>query len=448
MHTLVLSDIHLGNGAGYDIFAGEAVLPAVLDEAASSRAHVIFNGDSIDYLMNEDPLELTVPRAVAQTEAIVNNPASAAVLAALGRVLAAGGAVEIRLGNHDAELALPEVQAVLRASLGQPPEVAARLQFTRNDQPGLLDVGGARLLVTHGDHNDPWNRIDYPSYDSPRGFRYPPGSRLVKTLLNPLKRRYGMRFADLLKPDFQGAVLTALAVDPSAVSLIFQGSSARLLWQLFRRLDDDFNFAPGEQEPEQDLGLAAAIDSADLTPEERASLEAVVDPDNVSFAAGGGLLASARLKLAKTGLKYYASLQRKLAGDSGDRFFGLAPDDAEWDEARRLADKFGADAVVIGHTHAARFRAEPGLTYVNTGTWIYLMGLPAANASALEWEQFLTQCTQNPALDPSQGPAPPLITRLTGLEVDPHPQGGAVLRLVEYTAGRRDVLGETHVPAR
>ena len=27
-----------------------------------------------------------------------------------------------------------------------------------------------------------------------------PGSRLVKRLLNPLKSRYGMRFADLLKP--------------------------------------------------------------------------------------------------------------------------------------------------------------------------------------------------------------------------------------------------------
>lgn len=447
MHTLVLSDIHLGNGAGYDIFAGEAVLPALLDQAAKDRAHVIFNGDSIDYLMNEDPLELTVARAVAQTEAIVKNPASAAVLAALGRVLAAGGGVEIRLGNHDAELALPEVQAVLKASLGQPTDVAARLQFSRNDHPGLLDVGGAKILVTHGDHNDPWNRIDYPSYDSKDGFRYPPGSRLVKTLLNPLKRRYKMRFADLLKPDFQGAVLTALAVDPSAVSLIFQGSSARLLWQLFRRMDDDFNFAPGEQ-PEQDLGIAAAIDAADLTPEERASLEAAVDPDNVSFAAGDGLLSSARMKLARAGLKAYASLQRRLAGDSGDQFFALQPDPGEWDEARRLADKFSADAVVIGHTHAARFRAEPDLAYVNTGTWIYLMRLPAADAPEREWQQFLTQCQQNPNLDPSVGPAPPLITRLTGLEIDPHPQGGAVLRLVEYTGGRRDVLAESHVAAR
>ena len=38
MITLVLSDIHLGNGAGYDIFAGEAVLPSVLAAAAGQRA--------------------------------------------------------------------------------------------------------------------------------------------------------------------------------------------------------------------------------------------------------------------------------------------------------------------------------------------------------------------------------------------------------------------------
>ena len=35
MHTLVLSDIHLGNGEGYDIFSGEAVLPGTLAAAAA-----------------------------------------------------------------------------------------------------------------------------------------------------------------------------------------------------------------------------------------------------------------------------------------------------------------------------------------------------------------------------------------------------------------------------
>lgn len=447
MHTLVLSDIHLGNGAGYDIFAGEAVLPGVLDQAAAARAHVIFNGDSFDFLMNEDPLELDVARATAQARAIAGNPATAAVLQALGRVLAAGGSVQIRLGNHDAELALAEVQAVFRDSLGQPPAIAARLEFVRNDAPGIVDIGGARLLLAHGEHNDPWNRLDYEHLEAGGGFKYPPGSRLVKTLLNPLKRQYGMRFADLVKPDFQGGALTAIAVDPKAVSLIFQGSTVNLLWQLFRRSGDDVSFAPGEA-TEEDLGLADALDAAGLTPEERAALEQAVDPDaDVSFGLGD-LLGSASAKLLRKGLGAYARMQRKLSAGVGDAFFALTPDDAELTDARRLAGKFDVDAIVLGHTHAARFHQEDALTFVNTGTWIYLMRLPADDAPPEAWEEFLHQARSNPGLDPAKGPAPPLIIRLTGLVVDPHPDGGAQLRLCQFTPEGATVLAEGHVRAR
>lgn len=451
MHTLVLSDIHLGNGDGYDIFAGETVLPGTLASAAAAGADVVLNGDSFDFLMNEDPLELDVARAVAQARAIVRNPASAAALAGLGAVLAAGGRVEIRLGNHDAELALRAVQEVIRGALAQPPEVAARLSFTRGDEPGLLEVNGATILLAHGEHNDPWNFVDYaaldPEAEQRARFRYPPGSRLVKTLLNPLKRRFGMRFADLLKPDFQGGVLTMLAVDPHALGLVFQGSTFRLLWQLFRRMDEPLSFEPGEAEP--DLGLAAAIEAAGLTPEEQAALAAAVDPDALqSFGPVGDLLGAARVKLARQGLRLYASAQRRLAGTTGDSYFALGPDDAEWAEARRLARKYGADAVVLGHTHAARFRSEPDLTYVNTGTWIWLMRLPAADAPVEAWEEFLAQCRSNPGLDPAKGPAPALISRPTGLVIDPDPAGGARLQLLEFTVDGATVLGEGRVGPR
>lgn len=448
MYTLVLSDLHLGNGREYDTFAGEAVLPRVLAEAAAARASVVLNGDSFDFLMNDDPLELDERRAVEQTRAITRNPASQAALAGLGRVLQAGGAVDIRLGNHDAELALSSVQAELRAALAQPPDIAARLQFSRNDEPGRLDVGGAVILLAHGEHNDPWNRLDYTHLadEEARDFVYPPGSRLVKTLLNPLKSRFGMRFADLLKPDFHGAVLTALAVDPGALSVVFKGSTTQLLWQLFRRTGQAMTFVGDESD--EDLGLAAAIAAAGLDEDEIAALEAAIDPAAPQSFADEGILASARNRLARAGLRLYAAAQRALAGPSGDTFFSLAPDDGEWAEARRLADKFGADAVVLGHTHAARFRCEADLTYVNTGTWIYLMRLPPADAPADAWAEFLELCRRNPRLDPALGPAPPLTTRLTGLVVDPHPDGGARLRLCEYTERGSETLAEGRVRGR
>jgi predicted phosphodiesterase len=449
MHTLVLSDIHLGNGHGFDIFSGAGLLPATLAEAAAQRAHVVLNGDSFDFLMNEDPLELQVERAVAQAQAIVESEDGGAALRGLGAVLAAGGSVEIRLGNHDAELALTAVQEVLRGALGQPEEVAKRLVFTRGDAPGILEINGVKILLAHGEHNDPWNFVDYKDLDAEgRGqFKYPPGSRLVKTLLNPLKRRFGMRFADLLKPDFQGGVLTMLAVDPNALSLVFQGSTFRLLWQLFRRMDDPLSFAPGAVE--EDLGLDKAMDAAGLTPEERGAIEAVLDPEALqSFGVVGDLLGSARVKLARQGLRLYAATQRHLAGGTGDSYFDLAPDPAEWTEAERLAKKYGADVVTLGHTHAARFRSEPDLTYVNTGTWIYLMRLPASDASVDEWETFLSQCRSNPGLDPAKGPCPPLISRPTGLVIDADPSGGVRLRLLEYTAQGPRVLGESRVRGR
>lgn len=449
MHTLVLSDIHLGNGHGYDIFSGAGLLPATLAEAAAQRAHVVLNGDSFDFLMNEDPLELVRERAVEQARAIAGSADGGAALRGLGAVLAAGGSVEIRLGNHDAELALTAVQETFRAALGQPPEVARRLVFTRGDAPGLLEINGARILLAHGEHNDPWNFVDYKDLDAEGGghFRYPPGSRLVKTLLNPLKRRFGMRFADLLKPDFQGGVLTMLAVDPNALSLVFQGSTFRLLWQLFRRMDDPVSFEPGAVE--EDLGLDKAMDAAGLTPEERGALEAVLDPEAAqSFGIVGDVLGSARVKLARQGLRLYAAAQRHLAGGTGDSYFDLQPDPAEWTEAQRLAHKYSADAVVLGHTHAARFRSEADLTYVNTGTWIYLMRLPAGDASVDEWETFLSQCRSNPGLDPAKGPCPPLISRPTGLVIDADPAGGVQLRLLEYTAQGPRVLGASHVRGR
>ncbi|MBL9106698.1 MAG: metallophosphoesterase [Myxococcales bacterium] len=455
MTTLVLSDIHLGNGAGYDIFAGEAVLPALLDAAARQRMRVILNGDTFDFLMNEDPLALTAAQASAQARAIAAHPPTAAVLQALGRVLAAGGEVVVRLGNHDAEVALSEVQAVLRAGLQQPPAVAERLVFARGDAPQILEVGGSRILLAHGEHNDPWNRLDYgnlPQQGDGAAFRYPPGSRLVKTLLNPLKRKFGMRFADLLKPDFQGAVLTALAVDPTALRLVFQGGTAKLLWQLFnKKFGEGMTFADGEDDVsagEGNLGVADAIEQAGLTDAEREAIELAVDESApASFGDDDGALDGARFKLARAGLKLYAAAQRAMAGDTGEHYFALAPDPGEWTEAQRLAKKYEADAVVLGHTHSARWKQDDGLAFVNTGTWIYLMRLPAAADGDDAWHRFLDLARRNPSLDRSKGDAPALLTRFTGLVIHEDPRGGAQLQLCEWQAGAPpQVLAQGSVP--
>ncbi len=454
MRTLILSDVHLGNGRGYDIYAGGGELPKVLAEWSSREASVVFNGDTFDFLMNEDPLRLKVSRAVDQARDICRNRDTAAVMRAIGGVLAAGGQVVVRVGNHDIELAIPEVQDVLRKALGQPSGVARRLVFELGEEPRIAQVGGARVLVAHGEHCDSWNRIDWKELKKrPRlgryvGFQYPAGSRLVKKLLNPLKKDFQMRFADLLKPDFQGAALAAVAVNPTAVKLVAQGSSLRILWQLFRTADGAFTFAEDDEEDDGDLGLADQIDACGLSEDEQFALEELLDPDAMfDFAEGDDdpTLKSAALKLGRQGLQTYARAQARLAGDSGEKYFGLAPEQGEWDEAGRLARKYRAQGVVLGHTHSARWKQEGGLTFVNSGTWIHLMQLPDAEAGEEVWLDFLRGLRANPGLDPGRGEAVPTVTRFTGVTLEPHSDGGAKMSLVEFSGGESQTLSEGRV---
>ncbi|MBL9004799.1 MAG: peptidoglycan-binding protein [Myxococcales bacterium] len=487
--TLVLSDLHLGNGGAYDCYAGGLELCRLIEREALSRpTRLICNGDTLDFLLNEDPLCLDRGRAVQQAQAALARPENAAIFAAFGALLARGGELLIRMGNHDVELALPEVQAVLRAALRQPERVASRLRFASGEDPeqtgGLISVGGARIVITHGEQDDRWNQLDYGrlhqalhAAQGPSAFEYPPGSRLVKKLLNPLKARYGMRFADLLKPDFQGATLTALAVNPGAVRTIWDRSTLTMLWQLQGRRGMGTTFASSDDAAElteqaaaqalgslDERGLSARIVAAGLDIAETQALQRLLDlgagrsfsDEETSDPEGRSTVSlqdSARLKLLRAGLSVYAAGQKRVAGRQGERFFGLTPDAAEWSEAQRLARRYGAGAVLFGHTHAARFFADPELVYVNTGTWIWLMQLPPADADTAVWTRFLDALRRDPGLQASPASddpaAPRLLRRLHVARLLPQPNGGARLALCEWLPeSGLLVLRESQVPAR
>ena len=491
VQTLVVSDLHLGTGGVYDCYAGGLELVRLLEREALNRpTRVVCNGDTVDFLLNEDPLVLDRARAVQQAQAVLAHPENAAIFASLGRVLAHDGEVVIRMGNHDVELALPDVQDVLRQGLRQPAHIARRLRFAQGGDPeqtgGLLTIGGARVLITHGEQDDVWNQLDYGRLnaslrsDGAERFEYPPGSRLVKRLLNPIKARYGMRFADLLKPDFQGAALTALAVNPQAVRTIFAASTVQMLWQLHSRRGMAKTFASPDADADAnagsdvasaatdrleagDLGLQDRVRAAGLDIAETQAVQALLQSvGERSFADDEGdsdpegrsterLQSTGRLKLLRAGLSLYAAGQRRIAGREGERFFGLAPDAAEWSEAGRLARKYGVGAVLFGHTHAARFFADGDVVYLNTGTWIWLMQLPPADADAEVWARYLDALRRDPGLkQPAAGddPASPrLLRRLNVARLDVHPQGGARIALCEWLPDQGlVVLRESRVP--
>jgi UDP-2,3-diacylglucosamine pyrophosphatase LpxH len=433
VRTLILSDLHLGNGGDYDIFSGSEALPALLERFLNPPTRVILNGDSMDFLLNEEPLQLDVSRAVQQAEAIATANSTASTLKALGRICTAGGEVLIRMGNHDVELALAEVRDVFRKHLDQPASVAQKMTFERGSEPHLLNVGGTTILITHGEQNDPFNQVDYAHLPGPaapgsaqaKDFQYPAGSLLVKEILNPLKRKHSMRFADLLKPDFQGAVLTALAVDPLAVKVALKGESLEIIHRALQNLGE-VSFVPGVDE----FGITSRLQGAGLTPEEIEALQQQLlgAPEEVSFGLVSDLLGGLCLKLSKSGLKLYAHAQRELAGEGGRRFFSYEPDDSEMQEARRLSNKYRARAVIMGHSHAARWKQTGDLLYANTGTWIWLMRLPEEKASDKNWTEFLQDLRDDPKLEGSKNQAR-LEKRFTPVVVEPRAAGGVNVAL-------------------
>lgn len=431
MRTLILSDLHLGNGGDYDIFAGSENLPELLGRFVSPPTHVILNGDSMDFLLNEGPLQLDVSRAVQQAESIATAEPTAPILKALGRICAGDGDVLVRMGNHDVELALAEVRDVFRNHLGQPFTIAERMTFERGNEPHILNVGGASILVTHGEQHDPMNLVDYGHLPGPgapasvqaNDFKYPPGSLLVKKLLNPLKKEYRMRFADLLKPDFQGAVLTALAVDPSAVRVALKGESLEIIQRALENLGD-VTFVPGTDE----VGLTYALQQAALSGEEIEVLKQQLTGVPVSYDIMSDLLYSLRLKLSRAGLKIYAHAHRQFVGTSGEHYFSYEPAESEMDEIRRLSERYGAKAVITGHSHSSRWKQDGNLLYVNTGTWIWLMRLPDIGASDNEWTEFLQDLKDDPKLEGNKN-RDRLEKRFTPVTIEPLAEGGATVSL-------------------
>jgi hypothetical protein len=136
-------------------------------------------------------------------------------------------------------------------------------------------------------------------------------------------------------------------------------------------------------------------------------------------------------------------------GQSGERYFSLEPTEAETTEAWRLAEKFKAGAVIIGHTHATRWKEDAGRVYANSGSWVWVMRLPSPEASDEVWADFLQELQRNPGLVPEKAKLAKLETRFTAVVAEPHASGGAQVSLVEWkpSEGKALPLATTRVAA-
>ena len=380
--TVILSDLHLGL-APYSITAANRLLPAALEGLGGPELHLVLNGDTFDFLMDDGPLDLAL--ALARSQALLDH--NRETVDQLRQMMTAGASVTIRLGNHDPELALDEVQNHFREKIHH------KLAFD-NSPKWCPELGGVRVMVSHGALVDDWNRFDHSALGSGSGFRFPPGSELVKSFLNPAKLEYGLRFLDLLKPEFEAAVLTTLLVHPNALALLARGGELAQIRRRLRRRANGEAYALTQRE-----GPSSVL--AELAPVALRELSDYIDQageEHALFGVGGGWTHQRRARLLRCLLAPFAKAQRWVVGEKGNAYFSFEPETSEWTEAEELVAQSSASVAIIGHTHAARFGTFGGLTLINTGTWAELLRPPAPEAPVSDWTTFLMELQEDPKL--------------------------------------------------
>ncbi len=401
-----VSDLHLGGAPGRQIFDQGPLLAGAFDRlrsrAPDARVGLVLNGDIVDFLAASGATYLDPFGAVAKLEVILTDPAFRPVWEALARfVRTPNRTLTLGLGNHDVELALPEVQErLLHAICGDSLEARARVRIAMDGSGYSCVVGARRVLCVHGNEVDPWNEVDQGALNHViRSLRQasdvPPwepnaGTRLVIDVMNEIKRNFPM--VDLLKPETKPLVGVLLALDPSSlgalkrfativVRLGVQRMRSHVLGEEPATLSDEAALAallyrekaPASAATTDATRAAQMLDEVEqLYREGKRALDLSPAGETLGF---GALIADVMM-----GRDPSKSLRDSLQGWlAGDKTFAIETED---DVSRGLDDRVGpsVDFVVAGHTHLARAlkrKRGPGY-YFNSGTWVRLIRLDDA----------------------------------------------------------------------
>lgn len=398
----VVSDLHLGGEPGRQIFdQGELLgetIAMLAAEAPAERVALVLNGDIVDFLAASGAVYLDRFGAPVKLQKIISDPAFAPVWKALARFIRVERrTLVLALGNHDVELALPDVQDHLLAELTQGDAAArGRIRIAMDGTGYACKVGGRRTLCLHGNEVDPWNVVDPTALHKViRGLRQGSevpemepcaGTRLVIDVMNDVKRAHPL--VDLLKPETRPLLGVLLALDPSQLGAIRHLSpiAVRLVYDRARQrggmLAGDAQGAPPE-----DLGEDAAL--ALLLAGPRGARKVATEEELFEEAdrlhregrdpldlEGGGVLGFRNIfAQAVRGRDVSSELRESLLEWlAEDKSFAI---DEQDDTCRALDARVGSEVEVLiaGHTHLARaVRRKHGRgRYFNSGTWARLI---------------------------------------------------------------------------
>jgi len=464
----VISDLHLGGAAGFQIFGSAQELVALIDyvrDRPSAQVALVINGDSVDFLAEPGARYFDPNGANDKLDRIAGDGSFKPIFDALTQFLArVNRRLILTLGNHDIELALPWVRSHLVEILARDDDAAkGRITLSFDGAGYACSVGGSSILCVHGNEVDTWNVSDYErlrragrDYVQGRALEeWTPnaGTKLVVDVMNGIKRTYP--FVDLLKPEVEAVVPVLLALDPSQLQKLSRvmAVATRLGWDKVRRMTG-FLGAGEETEPgsvaidrktEEQATSTAAIEhllnstfaqpsssyggseSSELMNEIEEMFNKRTDPMSL-VGAGRHLQTLGAFSAAWDWVMRrptHEVLREALEKLKKDRSFDVRNADSPY---RRIDELMGGgfDYVIAGHTHQerklARFKGR-GM-YFNSGTWAALMNFSEKQLSspsefksvfdAMQNARTIQDLEQNPGLV-ARKPAVVSVTQESGV---------------------------------
>ena len=382
----VISDTHLGGLAGtgeekdFRICTSGKTIANFIDEISSSRDEVelVINGDFVDFLAEEEFEDFSLHTAPAKLERLIQQEQD--VFTALRRFLDSGRRLVITLGNHDLELCLPAVRAVLNEHLN--PGGRGNYHFVYDGEAYRV---GPDDLIEHGNRYDPWNVVDHDGLRKIRSamsrgeldavkerleFMAPPGSKLVAKAINHIKRKY--RFIDVINLPQDAIFALVLAIEPNfrpLVSEVIKGA-----------------FDARKNEPKKKDGIprfgkqiSSAVQSSDAylrLLEAQFGLPKYEPIFGSQISSGiSRLIDLGSLLLPLGDEARLGTIVRIISGVNADD--DPTKDDTDYaTTADHLIERSGALAVIFGHTHCARLVQRSKGLYLNSGSWVNVLRLP------------------------------------------------------------------------
>lgn len=231
----VISDIHMGGKPGFQILRETKRLSGYIDwvrnQCKEGNVALVLNGDVFDTLAEDIRGYVAIDDAIQTIERIMNDPSFSGIWSALSDFVKTERRTLIFvIGNHDIEIAFPNVQNLILWRLaGDDLTQRARVVFSTIGAGYTCMVGESTVYYTHGNEVDDWNinryedlsrvsrRINAGLSFSHEEWHANAGTRMVKEIMNKVKQRY--KWIDLLKPETSAAVGTLLALEPAMLEI-------------------------------------------------------------------------------------------------------------------------------------------------------------------------------------------------------------------------------------